>query len=163
MAGGKSWTFLKGAGYRVICIDQKLVNGVGIVWNHIPAGAEDKTGDMPIEECVRWLRHAEFFVGLSSGLAWPAWAAGARVVMISGFSLPNTEFDTPWRVINYHACVGCWNDPTLRFNHRDFCGALAMPARRASSNAPSLITAEQVKQTIRRIPGFVGESVSEKA
>ena len=69
--------FLKQAGYRVICIDQKPVNGAGIVWNHIPAGAEDKTGELTLEDCVRWIRHAEFFVGLSSGLAWLAWAAGA--------------------------------------------------------------------------------------
>ncbi|MCI4677155.1 autotransporter strand-loop-strand O-heptosyltransferase [Rhodoblastus acidophilus] len=148
--------FLKAAGYRVICIDQKAVNGAGIVWNHVPAGAEDMTGDMPIEECVRWIRHAEFFVGLSSGLSWLAWAAGAPIVMISGFTLPNTEFETPWRVINYHACVGCWNDPTLRFNHRDFlwCPRHAGTARQFECT--SLITAEQVKQAITRIPGFRG-------
>src|SRR5882672_10744437 len=42
----KNWTnptgwheiirFLKEAGYRVICIDQKAVHGTGLVWNHIP-------------------------------------------------------------------------------------------------------------------------------
>ena len=71
------------------------MNGAGIVWNHVPAGAEDKTGELSLEDCVRWIRHAEFFVGLSSGLSWLAWAAGARIVMISGFTFPNTEFETP--------------------------------------------------------------------
>ena len=33
--------FLKAAGYRVVCIDQKPVHGTGLVWNHIPHGAED--------------------------------------------------------------------------------------------------------------------------
>jgi autotransporter strand-loop-strand O-heptosyltransferase len=148
--------FLKAAGYRVICIDQKPVHGVGIVWNHIPAGAEDKTGDMPLEECVRWIRHAEFFVGLTSGLSWLAWAAGARIVLISGFTLPNTEFETPYRVINYHACVGCWNDPTIRFDHRDFLWCPRHAGTPRQFECTSLITAEQVKKAIMRIPGFAG-------
>ena len=74
--------FLKDAGYRVVCIDQKPAHGHGLVWNHIPHGAEDETGDRPLAERARWLRHAEFFVGLSSGLSWLAWAAGTPVVMI---------------------------------------------------------------------------------
>ena len=146
--------FLKEAGYRVVCIDQKPVGGSGVVWNHIPHGVEDQTGDRPLQERVNWIRHAEFFVGLLSGLSWLAWAAGARVVMIGGFALPNTEFETPYRVINYHACVGCWNDPTLRFDHKDF---LWCPRHKGTSRqfeCTSLITAEQVKQAIRRIPGF---------
>jgi autotransporter strand-loop-strand O-heptosyltransferase len=146
--------FLKSAGYRVVCIDQKPLNGSGIVWNHVPAGAEDMTGQLTLEQCVRWIRHAEFFVGLSSGLSWLAWAAGARIVMISGFSLPNTEFETPGRVINWHACVGCWNDATLRFDHRDFLWCPRHAGTPRQFECTSLITADQVKQTIRRIQGL---------
>jgi autotransporter strand-loop-strand O-heptosyltransferase len=112
--------FLKGQGLRVVCIDQKPVHGGGIVWNHIPHGAEDETGDRPLAERVRWLRHARAFVGLSSGLSWLAWAAGTKVVMISGFTHPTNEFFTPYRVVNYHACNGCWNDVRHRFDHKDF-------------------------------------------
>src|SRR5947209_20610655 len=72
--------FLKEAGYRVVCIDQKPVHGHGIVWNHIPHGVEDLTGDLPLQERARWLKHADFFVGLSSGLSWLAWATGTPVV-----------------------------------------------------------------------------------
>ena len=148
--------FLKEAGYRVVCIDQKAAHGVGIVWNHVPAGAKDLTGQLSLEDCVRWIRHAEFFVGLSSGLAWLAWAAGAPVVMISGFTLPSTEFETPYRVINYHACVGCWNDPALRFQNEDFLWCPHHAGTPRQFECTRLITAEQVKQTIRRIPGFLG-------
>ena len=155
--------FLKEAGYRVICIDQKPVNGVGIVWNHVPAGAEDMTDQLSLEDCVRWIRHAEFFVGLSSGLAWLAWAAGAPVVMISGFTLPSTEFQTPSRVINYHACVGCWEDPTLRFDHKDFLWCPRHANTPRQFECTRLITAEQVKQTIRRLPGFSGSRAPEQA
>ena len=153
--------FLKKAGYRVICIDQKPVHGAGLVWNHIPHGAEDETGDRPLIERVRWIKHADFFVGLASGLSWLAWCTGTPVVMISGFSLPNTEFDTPYRVINYHACNGCWNDPKLRFDHKDFLWCPRHAGTPRQLECTRLITAEQVKQTLRRIPGF-GVSASGK-
>ena len=147
-------TFLKEAGYRVICIDQKPVHGHGLVWNHLPYGAEDETGDRPLSERARWLRHADFFIGLSSGLSWLAWAAGTPVVMISGFTHPTNEFATPYRVINYHACNGCWNDPHHRFDHKDFLWCPRHANTPRQFECTRLITAEQVKQTIRRIPGF---------
>jgi len=146
--------FLKASGYRIICIDQKPVHGNGLVWNHIPHGAEDETGDRPLAERVRWLRHAEFFVGLSSGLAWLAWAAGPPVVMISGFTHPINEFATPYRVINYHTCNGCWNDPKHRFDHHDFLWCPRHANTPRQFECTRLITADQVKATIRRIPGF---------
>lgn len=152
------WTdvvrFLKEAGYRVICIDQRAVYGAGVVWNHIPHGAEDETGDRPLAERVRWLRHAEFFIGLASGLSWLAWAVGVPVVMISGFSLPNSEFETPYRVINYHACNGCWNDPRHPFNHEDYMWCPRHANTPRQFECTRLIHPHQVKQAIRRIPGF---------
>jgi autotransporter strand-loop-strand O-heptosyltransferase len=146
--------FLKEAGYRVICIDQKPVHGTGIVWNHIPHGAEDETGDRPLLERARWLKHADFFVGLASGLSWLAWSVGARVVMISGFSHPLTEFDTPYRVINYHTCNSCWNDPHHRFDHKDFLWCPRHKNTPRQFECTRLITAEQVKAVIKTIPGF---------
>jgi autotransporter strand-loop-strand O-heptosyltransferase len=147
-------SFLKGAGYRVVCIDQKPVHGTGLVWNHIPHGAEDQTGDRPLLERARWLRHADFFVGLSSGLSWLAWAVGVPVVLISGFTHPINEFQTPYRVINYHACNSCWNDVRVRFDHKDFlwCPRHANTPRQLECTR--LITAEAVKDVIRRIPQF---------
>jgi autotransporter strand-loop-strand O-heptosyltransferase len=146
--------FLKDAGYRVICIDQRPVHGTGLVWNHIPWGAEDQTGDRPLQERARWLKHAEFFVGLSSGLSWLAWAAGAPVVMISGFTHPTNEFATPYRVINYHACNSCWNDVRVMFDHKDFLWCPRHAGTSRQFECTRLITAEAVKATIRRIPGF---------
>ena len=146
--------FLKAAGYRVVCIDQKPVHGTGLVWNHIPHGAEDETGDRPLQERARWLRHADFFIGLSSGLSWLAWAMGTPVVLISGFTLPTNEFATPYRVINWHACNGCWNDPHHRFDHKDFLWCPRHAGTPRQFECTRLITAEQVKQVTRRIPGF---------
>jgi len=146
--------FLKTAGYRVICIDQKPIHGVGLVWNQIPNGAEDETGDRPLAERARWLKHADFFIGLSSGLSWLAWAAGTPVVMISGFTHPLNEFGTPYRVVNYHTCNSCWNDPHLRFDHKDFLWCPRQKDTARQFECTRLITVEHFKATIQRIPSF---------
>jgi len=146
--------FLKQAGYRVICIDQKPTHGTGLIFNHIPNGAEDETGDRPLQERARWLKHAEFFVGLSSGLSWLAWAVGTPVVMISGCTHPTNEFETPYRVINYHACNSCWNDVRVRFDHKDFLWCPRHKDTVRQFECTRLITSEQVKAVIKTIPGF---------
>ena len=152
--------FLKSAGYRVIGIDQKRGHGQGLVWTHLPHGAEDLTGDYSLVERARWLKHAEFFVGLSSGLSWLAWAAGTPVVMISGFTHPRNEFATPYRVINYHTCNGCWNDPLAGFDRHDFFSCPRHKDTARQFECTRLITAEQVIATIKRIPAFARRNVS---
>jgi len=146
--------FLKESGYRVICIDKQPVHGTGIMWNQIPHGVEDETGDKKLAERARWIKHADFFVGLSSGLSWLAWAVGTPVVMISGFTHPTNEFATPYRVTNYHACNGCWNDVRHRFSHHDFLWCPRHAGTPRQFECTRLITAEHVKAVIRRIPAF---------
>jgi autotransporter strand-loop-strand O-heptosyltransferase len=146
--------FLKQAGYRVVCIDQKATHGKSLVWTHMPHGAEDETGDRPLIERARWLKHAEFFVGLSSGLSWLAWAVGTPVVLISGVTHPRTEFATPFRVINYHVCNSCWNDPLVRYMRDDFLTCPRHKDTPRQFECTRLITAEHVKAVIRTIPGF---------
>jgi len=160
----KTWTnphgwhetvaFLKASGYRVVCIDQKPVHGHGLVWTHIPHGVEDETGDRPLMERARWLKHAAFFVGLSSGLSWLAWASGTPVVMISGFTHPTNEFTTPFRIINWHACNSCWNDPHIRFDHKDFMWCPRHAGTPRQFECTRLITSAQIIQTIQTIPGL---------
>ena len=149
--------FLKEHGYRVICIDQKPVHGTGMVWNHIPHGVEDETGDRPLTERARWLRHASAFIGLSSGLSWLAWAAGTPVVMISGFTHPTNEFDTPYRIINWHACNSCWNDVRHRFDHKDYLWCPRHAGTPQQFECTRLITSQQVITAIKRIPGLIEE------
>jgi autotransporter strand-loop-strand O-heptosyltransferase len=147
-------SYFKASGHRVICIDQKPVGGQGIVWTHIPNGAEDETGSRPLVERARWLRHAAVFVGLSSGLSWLAWAAGTPVVMISGFTHPTNEFSTPYRIINWHACNSCWNDVRERFDHKDFLWCPRHAGTTRQFECTKLITAENVVTTIKRVPEF---------
>jgi autotransporter strand-loop-strand O-heptosyltransferase len=153
--------FLKARGLRVVCIDQKPAHGQGVAWTHIPHGVEDETGDRPLAERARWLRHAECFIGLASGLSWLAWAAGAPVVMISGFSHPVTEFETPYRVINYHACNSCWNDMRRRFDHYDFMWCPRHKDTPRQFECTRLITAAQVIATLNRVPGIARRATPE--
>ena len=146
--------YLKERGYRVVCIDQKATHGSGIVWNNIPYGAEDQTGDHSLLERARLMKHADFFIGLSSGLSWLAWAVGTPVVMISGFTHPTNEFSTPYRVINYHTCNGCWNDPAHRFDHKDFLWCPRHKDTPRQFECTRLITVDQVKNVLHTIPGF---------
>ncbi len=146
---------LKARGYRVICIDQKPINGTGLTWTQIPNGAEDETGDKPLAERARMLRHADAFIGLSSGLAWLAWAAGTPVVMISGFTHPTNEFHTPYRVINWHTCNSCWNDVRHRFDHHDFMWCPRHAGTPRQFECTRLITGAHVIATLNKIPGLM--------
>jgi len=140
--------YLKDKGYRVLCIDQKMYHGFGSYWNTIPYGSENFTGAKPLTERAELLFHADFFIGLSSGLAWLAWAVGKPVVMISGFTLPLNEFYTPYRVINYHICNGCWNDSSLEFNHADFAWCPRHKDTVQQFECTRFITAAQVQHAI---------------
>ena len=103
--------YLKSKNFEVICIDKHKVFGNGKDYvNNMPSNALDYTGDKPLEDRMNQIYHSEFFIGLPSGLSWLAWAVKKPVVLISGFSYPYTEFETPYRVQNHSVCTGCWND-----------------------------------------------------
>ncbi|MBR2216273.1 MAG: autotransporter strand-loop-strand O-heptosyltransferase [Selenomonadaceae bacterium] len=102
--------YLRQKGYRVLCIDKDREQSAAGVTIRCPEKAEDCTGDISLVERLRLLSQAEFFVGLSSGLAWLANIAGCPVVMIAGFTRPWFEFPTPYRVYNRLVCNGCLND-----------------------------------------------------
>ncbi|ALB54717.1 autotransporter strand-loop-strand O-heptosyltransferase [Cronobacter universalis] len=152
---GSGWheviEFLKAQGYRVLCIDKERVVGRGYVWNKIPHGVEDFTGNLPLRDRVALLEHAEFFIGLGSGLSWLAWGCRIPVVLISGFSLPASEFYTPWRVINTHVCNGCWDDVRLNFDHQDYFWCPRHKGTDRQYECTRFITGKQVIGHLRRL------------
>jgi autotransporter strand-loop-strand O-heptosyltransferase len=119
-AGCKEWTYegwqiltnmLVEDGYDVICLthkpyqlkNAKCVNG--------------KT----LEESFNILYHAEYMIGLSSGLAWINWSLGKHTVMISGFTAKDHEFQTNiTRIQNEHACNSCWANINFIFDSGDW-------------------------------------------
>lgn len=65
--------------------------------------------------------HSEFFIGLSSGLSWLAWALGKKVYMIANFTEDGHEFqDNCVRFTNEKVCHGCWNNPNFKFDKSDW-------------------------------------------
>lgn len=113
--------YIKSKGYEVWDIDRHHSFGnTSYTMNHIPEGVVDKTGDFTLEQRMAQLEHAEFFIGLGSGLSWLAWAVGKPVVLVSGFSMEFAEFNTPYRVINKNVCHGCWNDTSCTFDKGDW-------------------------------------------
>ena len=109
--------YLQKLGYRVICIDRDPVREDEAGRVVIPPAAEDMTGNFDLTERLDMLCHAAFFVGLSSGITWLARLARIPVVIISGQTMPYTEFDTPYRVINRLVCHGCYNDVRVDWRH----------------------------------------------
>ena len=146
--------WLRASGYRVLCIDRDAVWGQGSNWNYIPNGAEDFTGPKPLLERAALLKYADFFIGLSSGLAWLSWAVGIPTVMISGFTHPNNEFQTPYRIFNHHTCNSCWNDPRQLFDHYDFMWCPRHKGTERQFECTKLITVDHVKSVIEKIPSF---------
>ena len=106
--------YLKYKGYRVLCVDEETGEDIGFFRELLKNGVEDYTGKKALQERVDLLCGAEFYIGISSGLSWLAWATGIPVILISGITLPYTEFFTPYRVYNPTVCHGCWNDTDIK-------------------------------------------------
>ena len=141
--------FLNLKGYDVWCIDRHFSygNAEKKSINFMPPGAIDKTGDYSLQERMAQIENCEFFIGLGSGLSWLAWAVGKPVVLISGFSKPFAEFETPYRIINENVCNGCWNDPKETFDKGDWTWC----PRGKNFECTASITAEMVMSKINNL------------
>ncbi len=142
---------LKSQGYRVLCIDRMPEYGTDYVWNHIPHGSEDFTGDLPLQERIDLIKDADMFIGLSSGLSWLAWCCRVPVILISGFTDPVNEFHTPFRVHNPTVCHGCWNDTRCDFNHFDFLWCPRKTENGGKFECTKMISAKMVFDRITQI------------
>ena len=112
---------LKEKGYRVLCIDKDHEVGVNECWYEMPYGAEDFTGNRPLQERIDIIKDADLFIGMSSGLAWLAWCClpPEKIIMINTFTEAWNEFDCR-HIQNLHVCHGCWNDCRYSFEHKNF-------------------------------------------
>lgn len=102
---------LKNKGYVVINVSKEK--------NHLDGVMQIK--DTSLENTMHIIYHAEFFIGLSSGLSWLAWAMNKQVVMIANFTEANHEFQGNCiRITNSAVCHGCWNNPNFKFDKGDY-------------------------------------------
>jgi len=66
--------------------------------------------DKSLEVVAKEISKAEYFIGISSGLSWFAWALDVHVILISGFTPEDLEFtNNCTRIINKNVCNGCWS------------------------------------------------------
>jgi autotransporter strand-loop-strand O-heptosyltransferase len=73
----------------------------------------DKTGHDDIYDVIKLIKGSKFFIGISSGLSWLAWALDVPTILISGMTDPFYEFTQKCiRVYSrsYYACHGCWHN-----------------------------------------------------
>lgn len=112
--------FLNKSGFDVVCIDKEHTISYGDIKMSIPKNCIDKTGNLKLQERLTDILNCEFFIGLSSGLSWLAWALDKKVILISGFTDVYTEFTTEYRIINRDVCNSCWNNSDYyELSHND--------------------------------------------
>lgn len=107
---------LTSLGFKVVSISKEKSNLKNVI---------KRNGDIDLAERIWYLHNCEFFIGVSSGLSWLAWACGKKTVMISGATQPWNEFqEDNIRIINKEGCHGCWNSDEHRHKFACFHGSL---------------------------------------
>jgi autotransporter strand-loop-strand O-heptosyltransferase len=147
-AGCKEWVYdnwvelsnyLIDKGYKVVILSsnpykiENVLNIYGKGWN----------------EVLNYMFHSEFFIGLSSGLAWLNWSLGKKSVMIAGFSEAYNEFTHNNIRISNDKCIKCWNDPVLKFDAGDWDWCPVYKGTKLQHICQKSIT---VKQVIEKLP-----------
>jgi len=156
-AGCKHWQHLGGwqkvvdhlnkNGYKVVVIQKEELNYMDL--QGLTNVIHPKTKS--IHDAISWIYNCEFFIGLSSGNSWLAWALNKKVVMISGFTKSFNEFFTPYRVINESVCNGCWNDVKYKFDGGDWNWCPVYKNTKNQFECTKKITSEMVIEKINSI------------
>jgi len=103
--------FLKSKGYRVFNASREGCNIVGV----------ENLNNYSMDEIMKAISNCKFFIGLSSGISWLAWAMNKKVVLISNFTSYNHEFlDNCIRIKNTSVCHNCWGNPNFVFDKGDW-------------------------------------------
>ena len=110
---------LRKQGYTPVVAEYHDLFGAPPHYNGIPKKANAKI-KVPLDETINYIQHAEFFIGLSSGLTWVAHALGKKVVMISNFTEDWHEIPLDYpdykRITNKSVCHGCFNKIGIEHN-----------------------------------------------
>jgi autotransporter strand-loop-strand O-heptosyltransferase len=108
-------------GYKVIYVSNKPAASCGITLQD-PSFIDGHSDN--IQDAVRYINHSEFFIGLSSGNSWLAWALNKKVLMIAGLVDPAYEFleDRYLAYAPENQCHGCFTNQNYMWNRNpSFC------------------------------------------
>lgn len=139
--------FLSSQGYIVIEIskENQMMNQRTADINSL-LELEDKS----IENTMNVIYHSDFFIGLSSGLAWLAYGLRKRVYMISNFTSKDHEFTiNTIRLYDETICNSCWNNPKFRFNKGNWMWCPEQEDTPRHFECHKLITADKVINAIK--------------
>lgn len=148
-AGCKFWTreawqevinYLHGEGYKVINASLEsnpFDNCQGLL-------------DTSMTNTMTTIYNSRFFIGLSSGLSWLAWALDVPVIMIANFTDADHEFKCH-RVTNNRVCHGCWNDPQYTFDKGDWDWCPVHKGTDRQFECQKSVTPEMVIEQIKKL------------
>lgn len=150
---------LRKLGYTPVALDLHEVFGIEGHWNYLPDSSVKKVG-LSFEEVIRYLTHCEFFIGVSSGLSWLAWAIGKKVIMISGVTEEKNEFQSNnYKVLNKSVCNSCFNTKKYIFDTGDW---LWCPVNRDTDKwfeCSKTISPEMVLEKVRMIESEIYQNI----
>lgn len=102
-----------------------------------------------IDVTATYLKHADVFVGLGSGLSWLNWALGKHTYMINGFAKEGHEFTSNLTKITNDKCIKCWNDPVHVFDPGDWNWCPVYKGTKLQHTCQQSITVDQVLKSIK--------------
>ena len=103
-----------------------------------------------IKSTISWINKCQFYIGVSSGVSWLAWALNVPVVMISGFTKSFNEFECIRISPKEEICNGCWHEELWDDKAKgdwDWCPRLRNTPRQHECS--KTITPEQVMITLK--------------
>jgi autotransporter strand-loop-strand O-heptosyltransferase len=106
--------------------------------------------DTSMTNTMTTIYNSRFFIGLSSGLSWLAWALDVPVIMISNFTDANHEFEC-YRPVNTNVCHGCWNDPQYTFDKGDWNWCPVHKGTERQFECQKSITPQMVIEQIKKL------------
>ena len=102
-----------------------------------------------LEKTATYLKYADVFVGLGSGLSWLNWALGKHTYMINGFAKEGHEFTSNLTKITNDLCIKCWNDPVYTFDSGDWDWCPVYKGTTMQHICQKSITSDQVFNIIK--------------
>jgi len=113
--------FLNKMNYEVFSVDHNPVFGNIAYTNKMPKNIKNFNRMFAsLQERASAIYNSDFFIGLSSGMTWLAWALNKPTILISGFTDPSLEFKTPYRLINKQVCNSCFTNKKNLFDQGDW-------------------------------------------
>lgn len=106
--------------------------------------------DKSMINTMNTIYHSEFFIGLSSGLSWLAYALRKKVYLIANFSNKEHEFTiNTVRINDESTCNSCWNNPIFKFDKGNWNWCPEHEDTPRHFECHKLITSEKVIQHIK--------------